>query len=127
MNRQILKEKDKDRLTSQLLFNSFISEFPDWQSLFPYLTENQQLILSLRLGLQKFDGTWINMRSRKERNNVVIVSFADIARHLDISPSGCHHTYVLALETLRKVKENKRFISHHANMKIKAMQKSQQA
>jgi hypothetical protein len=121
--KQILKKKEQDQLVSHLVLNSFLSEFPDWRSLLSYLTEHQQLILSLRLGLQKFDGTWVKRISGK----IVIVSFSDIARHLNISPSAVHHTYVKGLENLRQIKNNKRFISQRANLKLHAMQKSQQA
>jgi len=121
--KQILKKKEQDQLVSHLVLNSFLSEFPDWRSLLSYLTEHQQLILSLRLGLQKFDGTWVKRISGK----IEIVSFSDIARHLNISPSAVHHTYVKGLENLRQIKNNKRFISQRANLKLHAMQKSQQA
>jgi DNA-directed RNA polymerase specialized sigma subunit len=119
----ILKKQKQKQLINHLVLKEFVLEFPDWRSLLPYLTDRQQLIVSLRLGLQKFNGTWVKRISGK----VEIVSFSDIAKHLNISHPAVCYSYTQGLENLRQVKKNKGIITRRVNLQLQAMQKSKSA
>jgi hypothetical protein len=87
------------------LLSAFLDEFPRWRLLFTQLTQRQQLIISYRFGLQRFDGTWLNTRSLKERQKVIIPSFSEISNHLGIYRSPCTRIYFRGMESLKKANE----------------------
>jgi hypothetical protein len=82
-----------------------LEEFPMWCLLLPKLTPRQQSIVLLRFGLQRFDGSWLNLGDRKEKSQVIVPSFAEIGEHLGITARCCYHTYVRGFDNLKRAKE----------------------
>lgn len=101
----LYSQKKLKQLQGSLLLDAFLEEFPMWCLLLPALTPRQQEIVLLRFGLKKFDGSWLDLSDRKEKNQVIIPSFTEIGKHLRITARCCYHTYNRGFDNLKQAKK----------------------